>query len=50
MQVDSAERQSHPTPGRGRAATTGLRIEWSQRFQLAAGQALGSKGWRATPC
>jgi len=37
--------RSHPTPDRERAPTSGLKVEWSWRMELAAGQALGS-----TPC
>ena len=36
------QRQSHPTPARGRAPTSGLMVEWSLQFEIAAGLALGS--------
>jgi transposase len=40
-----SQRQSPLTPARGRDFDCGLRVEWSWRIELAAGQVL-----RATPC
>ena len=40
--LHGAQRLSHPTPDRGRALTSELKVEWSWHFRLEAGQALGS--------
>ena len=39
------QRRSPPTSARGRGFECGLKVEWSWRIELAAGQVLG-----ATPC